>query len=250
MGLMNKKEVKSCKRGEVWVSAILYTLIIIAAMILILKIGVPILEKIKDRSSFSNAKTTMLSIDKTINEVANEGEGSQRIIPIDVKDGKISIKNNEITYELKTKTNVMESRSDQNFGNLKISSNSNVKTFETNLSYIMQTSIDGDIFNVSIKKIGSENNFSNINTNNLIESIWYNGEKLNGTFTFTLNEDSNTETGNGYTIMNPQGNNINLGKASVIAHINSSNNAGEYELEFTLESFADFLSVEIKDINS
>lgn len=235
------------KKGEVWVSAVLYILIIMSAIILVIKIGVPMIEKMSDKSSFSNSKSTMLSIDKTINEVANEGEGSQRVIPVDIKDGKISIKNNEISWEIKTKNDIMESRSDQNFGNLKISSNSNVKTFETNSSYIMETTIEGDVFNVSMKKIGSESNYSNFNTSELIEGIWYNGEKLNGTFSFTINGDVSTETGNGYTIMVPSGNNTNLGKASVVAHINSSEK--EYELEFTLESFGDFLSVEIKDIN-
>ena len=240
------RRINSSKKGEVWVSAILYTLIITAAVILVLKIGTPMLEKMKDRTSFENSKSTMLSIDKTINEVANEGEGSQRIIPIDVKDGKIMIRDNEISWQLKTKTDIMNSRSDQNFGPLRISSNSNVRTIETNSSYIMQTEIEGDIFKVSIKKIGSKTNYTSINTSELIEGVWYNGEKLNGTFTFTINDDDLTKEGNGYTEMFPSGNNTNLGKASVIAHINSTTE--EYSLEFTLESFADFLSVEIKDI--
>lgn len=243
--MKNKNNMR--KKGEVWVSAILYTLIITSAIVLVIKIGVPMIENMSDKSSFSNAKSTMLSIDKTINEVANEGEGSQRVIPVDIKDGKIFIKNNELSWEIKTKNDIMESRSDQNFGNLRISSNSNVKTLETNSSYYMETSIEGDIFNVSMKKIGSLTNYSNLTTSELIEGMWYNGERLNGTFTFSIDGDVTTEKGNGYTIMNPMGNNTNLGKASVIAHINSSSK--EYEIEFTLESFGDFLSVEIKEIN-
>lgn len=238
------------KKAEVWVSAILYTLIITSVIIMIIKIGGPIIDNMKDKTSVSNAKSTMISLDTVINEVANEGEGSQRIVPVEIKNGKITIKNDEISWELKTKTDVMESRSDQNFGNLKISSNSNVKTIETDTSYIMETSIEGDVFNLSIKKIGSETNFSSLNTSELIEGVWYKGEKLNGTFKFTINDDIDTETGNGYTMMIPSGDNNNLGKASVIAHINSTSvEFKEYELEFTLESFADFFTVEIKKIN-
>lgn len=242
---MNKSNNRR-KKGEIWVSAVLYTLIITAAIILILKVGVPIIEKMKDKTSFSNAKETMLGIDKTINDIANEGEGSQRIIPIEIKNGKITLKNNEISWTLETKTNIMESRSSENFGNLKVSSNANVNTIEYNDSFTLETTIEGDQFNVSLKKIGSEQNYSNITTSELINSIYYDGERLNGTFNFSINNDDSTSSGTGYTKMIPNGDNNNVGNAKVIAHINSTN--AEYDLEFTLESFADFLTVELKNV--
>ncbi|MBR9690379.1 hypothetical protein GOV08_01715 [Candidatus Woesearchaeota archaeon] len=235
------------KKAQIWISAVLYILIITSSIVLILKVGIPLLEKMKDRSSFSNAKETMLQIDRTIQEVANEGEGSQRILPVDIKDGKIKIDNNEIAWELKTKSQVLDERSSINFGNLIVSSNANVKTYEFSDHFVMQTEIEGDIFNVSMEKIGSENNFSSINTSNIIRDVYYNGERLGGSFNFLVNGDVSSGTGNGYTKMIPAGNNTNLGKAKVIAHINSSSYT--YDLEFTLESFADFLSVELKNVN-
>jgi hypothetical protein len=193
----------------------------------------------------------MLTIDKTISEVASEGEGSQRIIPIEVKDGKITISQNEILWELKTKTEVLDERSDQKFGNLVISSNANVRTMETETDYIMQTSIDNDIFNVSIKKIGSESNFSNISTDAIIDSVYYNDEKLDGTFNFLVNGEAGSGEGEGYTKMIPSGNNTGLGHAKVIVHINSTSPPYyEYDLELTLESFADFLTVELKNVKT
>ena len=234
------------KNGEIWVSAILYVLIISVAIVLIIQIGVPIIDKMKDRTSFSKAKETMLAIDKTISEVANEGEGSQRVLPVEVKDGKITIDPNGISWELNTKTEVLDERSSLQFGNLVISSNANVKTSETNDSYIMQTSIDGDIFNVSIRKIGSESDFSNISTDSLITAVYYAGEKLEGAFNFSVNGVQASKTGTGYTKMAPSGNNTGIGRAKVIAHINST--AYEYDLELTLESFADFLTVELKNV--
>ena len=234
------------KKAQVWISAVLYILIISASIVLILKVGVPVLEKMKDRSSFSKAKESMLAIDRTIQEVASEGEGSQRIIPVDIKDGKLIISNNKLIWELKTKTEVIDTRTSINFGRMVISSNANVKTRESNGNYIMQTEIEGDIFNVSIKKIGSEDNFSNISTKDLIQAVYYDGEKLNGTFNFTINDNPSTGTGTGYTKMLPAGNNTNLGRAKVIAHINSSQ--FEYDLEFVLTSFADFVTVELKNV--
>lgn len=234
------------KKGDIWVSAIMYILIISLAIVMIIKVGMPIIDKMKDKSSFDKAKETMLVIDKTINEVANEGEGSQRIIPVEVRDGKIILNPDEIGWELQTKTQVLDERSNIRYGNLMISSNANVKTIETNQSYIMQTSIEGDIFNVSIRKIGSKDSYSNITTSDLIESIYYDGEKLNGTFNFLVNSDSDSGIGTGYTELIPSGNNTGLGRAKVIAHIEST--PYTYDLEFTLESFADYLTVELKNV--
>lgn len=240
------RNIKNSKNAEVWVSAILYILIITLVIVLILKTAVPIIEKMKDRSSFNKAKESMLTIDKTISEVANEGEGSQRIVPVDVKDGKIIINNNEISWEIETKTEVLDERSSVDFGNLKISSNANVKALETENSYIMQTTIDGDIFNVSVKKIGLESNYSAINTTSIIESVYYDGQLLDGEFNFLVNGDEDSSEGNGYTKMIPAGNNTGLGRAKVLAHVNNSDY--EYDLELTLESYADFLTVELKNV--
>ena len=238
--------MRKSKNAQIWISAVLDILIISSSLVLILKIGVPILDGMKDKSSFSNAKQTMLTLDKTIQEVASEGQGSQRIIPVDVKDGEIRIGSNEIVYEMKTKTEIIDERTSINLGNLVVSSNANVKTWEQNNLYIMQTSIEGDIFNVSIKKIGSRSNYASINTTDLIQSVYYDGEKLDGNFSFSINGDSQSTTGTGYTEMIPDGNNTNLGRAKVIAHINST--VFEYDLEFTLESFADFLTVKLKNV--
>ena len=45
--------------------------------------------------------------------------------------------------------------------------------------------------------------------------------------------------------MIPPGNNSNLGSAKVIAHMNTG--FGDYDLEFTLQSYADFLTVNVKN---
>ena len=78
------------KKGDIWVSAILYVLIISLSIVLIINVGGPIIDKMKDSQSLAKSKEIMLTIDKTISEVANEGEGSQRIIPLEVKDGKMT----------------------------------------------------------------------------------------------------------------------------------------------------------------
>ena len=48
--------------------------------------------------------------------------------------------------------------------------------------------------------------------------------------------------------MVPSGNNTNLGRAKVVAHMNST--FAEYDLEFVLESYSDFVTVKVKNFNA
>jgi hypothetical protein len=109
----------------------------------------------------------------------------------------------------------------------------------------METGIKNDTFKIRIKKIGNESSWSNMNTSDLIEFISFNDNKLNGTFSFSVNGESASTNGTGYTKMIPEGNNTNLGRAKVVAHVNSD--FGEYDLEFILESYADFVITRIKN---
>ncbi|MBN1502987.1 hypothetical protein JW930_05575 [Candidatus Woesearchaeota archaeon] len=233
------------KKGQVWVSAILYTLVAAMAIVIILQTGIPILSRFKDQATFTKTKDVMLNLDKHITEIAREGEGSQRVVTIDITDGKLIVDNNQIVWELETKNKLIDPRTSQIEGNLIITSNANVQTIETDNDFIMQTQIKNDTFSVNISKIGSRNNWMDINTSSLLNYISFNDNMMNGTFNFSLNYDPSSTSGNGYTEMIPSGNNSNLGKAKVVAHINSS--FAEYELEFVLESYADFLIARVKN---
>jgi hypothetical protein len=240
--------MKTNKRGEVWISAVLYTLIAVLALVLILEAGLPILERLKDRATFTKTKDVLLNLDKHIEEVANEGEGSQRIVSLEVKEGNLRFTNNQVTWEMETKNQLVDPRTSTTVGNLIITSNANVNTYETEDSYIMETNIENDTFAVKVFKRGSRSAWVDINTSDLIDYVSYNGVKMNGTFMFTLNNDPDSALGNGYTEMIPSGNRTNLGRAKVVAHVNSS--FAEYDLELVLESFTDFVSTRIKNFEA
>ncbi|MBU0757736.1 MAG: hypothetical protein KKF44_06720 [Nanoarchaeota archaeon] len=233
------------KKAEVWISAILYTLVATMALILILEAGVPILERLKDTTTFTKTKEALLNLDEHIQAVANEGEGSQRVVNLDIKDGKLSVVDNQIVWEFETKSRIVDPRTSQNIGNLVITSNANVRTYETEDNFVVQTSIKNDTFTVRINKTGSEENWQEINTSNLIDRMSFNDNILDGTFSFSINNVPESTIGLGYTMMVPPGNNTNLGRAKIIAHVNST--YAEYDLEFTLESYADFLITKVKN---
>jgi hypothetical protein len=239
--------LKRCKKGNLWVSAIIYTLVAVFTVTLILNTGVPLLSEMKDRSVFEKVKEIMLEVDGQFTDLASQGEGSQSRLGLDIKEGEVSISDNEIIWEIETKQALMSPRSSTTLGNLIVASNANVNTIELDDYYIMQTRMKNDTFTVVINRHGTEAGWTFFNTSQIIENISYNGEDMGGSFIFSIGEIANSTNGTGYITMYPSGNHSHLGSAKVIAHINST--FAEYDLEFSLESYADFLTTRLINVN-
>ena len=234
------------KKSQIWISVIIYTLVSVLALVLILNTGIPILTEMKDRAVFSKIKDVMLDLDRHITEIANQGEGSQATVSFEIRDGEVIFTDNQLMWELETKSKIVSPRTKTVLGNLIISSNANVRTYELSDSYMMNTTIEDDSFSVKINKKGTSTSWEYYNTSEIIEYIQYNNYQIDGSkFNFNLNNNITSARGTGYTKMVPNGNNTNLGRAKVIAHMNST--FAVYDLEFTLESYSDFVTVRVKN---
>ena len=225
-------------------SAILYILIATVAMVIILQAGIPLLNKMKDRTTYTKIKDTMQGLDQQIEDIASEGSGSQRVIPIEVRGGNVKVEGEKLTWQLETKTAVIEPRSKMDFGNLDIYSNIDVSNEETNYSYILENSR----IKVNISKFDNEE----ITTSEIINEIVFkeNSEVITGGFEFSLTGCSGSDQGFATTEMNPPTNNPKTDSASVIVHMKSNGAAcyGSYDLVLTLDSFADFIKVDLKNL--
>ena len=244
------KKVK-CKNAQIWISSILYILIVIAVMVIVLEVGTPILNNLKDRAAFEDMKSNSQVIDSYIKTVASEGPGSQRIIPLDIKKGKLYVNNDKLIWELPVTSRVLEPRTRIDFGNLAfvgLSSNSTVSAYESedNCYYI----IENGILRVNLTVFGNktknnENCSTDINTSKIVNSVYSikEGRYLNGKLNFFLSPDKSTQIGTGYSELDNSGD--LLGSAFVIYHINSSNY--DYTFEIGLESSTDFLVTKLDD---
>jgi hypothetical protein len=237
--------MKLAKKSQIWISVIIYTLVALLALVLILNTGVPILTEMKDRSVVSKVKDTMIELDKQITTVANQGEGSQAVVSFEIRDGELKFADNQLIWEIETDSKIVAPRTSTRSGNLIIASNANVNAFELNDSYLLENTLKNNTFSVRINKRGSKTSPVAFTTSQLIDYVSFNGNKMEGQFRFELNGDNSSTAGIGYTEMIPVGNNTNLGKAKVIAHMNT--NSSYYDLVFTLESYADFLTVNVKN---
>ncbi len=238
--------MRSNKKAQVWVSAIIYTLVAILALVLILNTGIPVLTEMKDRATFEKTKDIMQDLDSQITEIANQGIGSQATVSFDIKEGEIKFQNNQLVWEIETKSEIISPRSSTKSGNLIIASNANVRTIETDDFFIMESYIENDTFRFAANKKGSKDNHVAFNVSQIVQNISYNGNNMNGDFVFSLNDEQSSKNGTGYIEMVPSGNNTNLGSARIIAHMDTE--FAYYDLVFTLGSYADFVTVNVKNI--
>lgn len=99
------------KRGDIWVSAVLYLTLGVIAIALILGAAIPFVNKMKDRNTIAQTKEVLATLDETIRLVANEGPGSQReLSPFTIGAGKLTVDaaTEEIKWEMETEAVTQE----------------------------------------------------------------------------------------------------------------------------------------------
>ena len=228
------------RRAQLWISAVLYILITAVIMVIILEALTPVIENLKDKSIFVRTRDTFLSLNQYIKEVSIEGQGSQRVVPIEIQKGELMVQDNEIKWKMPTNANILEPRSTVDLGNVLVIANGDVDAYEDNNTFVMANS--KTFFRFS--KFGSPTNFTNFSSSSIINQTAYkNGNALvnvSPSFDFYINDSDKNFAG--YSILPKAGN--DLGEAKVLVHVNST--AHEYDLIFTLESLADYVMVEMR----
>ena len=227
------------KKGQVWISAVLYFLIATVIITIMLEAGLPLVDQMKDKSIFSQTKNQFIEINQQIKEVGAEGEGSKRIIPIQIKKGELSVDDEKIQWEMDTKAKILEPRSIINLGDLTISSNTDVTAEEIGSTYVIENSF----IKATFTKYGSKSNLVAITSTNILQKIYNKKTETNtsGTFTFDYSGLTNMY---GYTEISAKGS--RLGEAIVTYYLYNSTNTTEtqYAIKFTLLSKTDFLKVD------
>lgn len=99
------------KKGDVWISAVLYMALGVIVLTIVLAAGVPMIQKMKDKNSFSQAKSVFYTVNENMKNVINEGPGSRRYMsPFEIKSGEFDIdeENNQVIWSMKTQAKMME----------------------------------------------------------------------------------------------------------------------------------------------
>jgi hypothetical protein len=87
------------KKGDIWISAILYFALGVVLLSIILAAGLPAINRMKDDFTVKQTKDLMINLDGNIRTVYHEGPGSQRIVNLDIGRGEFLIKEDQEVVE-------------------------------------------------------------------------------------------------------------------------------------------------------
>ena len=229
------------KKGAIWVSAVIYVLIGVVVLTVVIEAGVPLIKKLQERSDVNRARNTFTAIDQQIQEVAKEGQGSQRVVPLEISEGTVRVEDNKLRWKIETTSKIIEPKTRVELGNLVIASDVDVSAAEHASSFIIQNSK----ILVNFTKLGSQSNQTTVNTSALMNYVTFKdtGASTTGTFTFFINQNSSSTTGTGYTELLQSG--TGLASATLKTHVNST--IYDYDLLLSLDSKADFIRATIEN---
>ncbi|QQG38923.1 MAG: hypothetical protein HYS32_00450 [Candidatus Woesearchaeota archaeon] len=139
------------KKGDIWISAVLYIGIGIVILVVILSASMPLIRKARDENVISQTRQVMLELDDNIRTVIGEGAGSQRVFSVEIGRGELFINdlNNSISWSLETNAEVAEAGSVVHFGNLDLLNLKQAEGFLVTLSLSYNNT--ADIINVENK---------------------------------------------------------------------------------------------------
>ncbi len=142
------------KKGDIWISVVLYLGLGVLALTLILSAGMPLIDKLKDKNVIAQTKSLMQVVDENIRTVTTEGPGSRRFLsPFEVRKGDLRVESNRIWWQMRTPVKIMEVGILSKEGSLSLAEN------ETNIvnEYLMDIYLDYD----SIAKLNLVSEYAN-----------------------------------------------------------------------------------------
>jgi len=99
------------KKGDIWVSAVIYIALGIIILSIVLAVGIPAIQKMKDNYVAKQTKEIMFNIDENIRSVYNQGPGAQTQIKVKVGKGELNIDSeasDSIEWSMRTKALLSE----------------------------------------------------------------------------------------------------------------------------------------------
>jgi hypothetical protein len=231
------------RKAEVWVSAILYIMIITVVLVIVLNAGVPMLEEMKDKTVFTRSKNTFLALNEQIIDVSEEGTGSQRVVPIEIEKGSLELNDGALKWNMRTDAKILESGQQIELGNLYITSNADVSARSYTSNYTLEnTYLTAGFTKCEDRSVCTFNQTGMLKT--LIFKNTETGTQTTASQLFQVDFGSGSWSYPGYSVLQDSG--TDLGAARVLYYINNTNASYYTIIEFSLETNRDFIEVRIR----
>lgn len=237
-------------KGVSLIMGVLMIAIMISATAVVYQVGYPVVEKMQCAALTSKMQSTFVKLDQVLQEAASGGRGSKRLINLKIDEGKLTIDtaNDIIYWDHKCAAPVISPRSSQRYGNIVIGVGLD------SMAYSGTCTIGGTVYDSYVlenahikacfKQIGSSSSHDSYQTSDVLLGVyqkdtaqWIPLESM----TITIDGNSSSKTGSGYTKITQTGDNLPYGE--VVAYLESDYQNIDYNIHFILESGADFLTI-------
>lgn len=231
-------------KAQIWVSAILYILVITVVMVLVLNAGVPIIKDLQDKTVFTRSKNAFLNLNQHISEVSEEGIGSQRVVPIEIEKGSLELRDGSLKWDMKTNAKILESGQQIELGNLYISSNADVSSFSYDTNYTLEnTYLRAAFFRCEDRSVCIFNESGMLMQLEFKDPDTGVPAKASGLFKFYFGPEADWDWP-GFSVLEDAGS--SLGAARVLYYVNNTNASYYTVVEFSLGSNRDFIEARIR----
>lgn len=233
-------------KGIIISTEVIFLAIVVTMVFLVYTMASPMIYSMQAASVFEQTKSFMLDLDDAIQDVASQGKGSRTTLSVTMGAGTLVLDEelDTLKWTLETDSMIVSPRSMQQIGNLIVGANLDVRAYENQSldAYVLEN----QHLIVNLKDIGSESSYQTYNTSDILMGVynkdldtWMDLERLE----ISIDNSPDSMNGTGYTEIVLEGNTLPRGQ--VKAHISTPyvflNN---YSITFTLESGADFLTIE------
>jgi|GEM_PF-1466461 len=231
------------------ISLILVAVISIASIVLVLRIGNPLLERIEETSTFSEAKDIMNQINSAVKEVSYEGNGSSRKLNILVKGGEYRVLPDEdsIVYQMESRYELFSKGMWKSEGDLVISTGADVSAYEADVTGDGKDELvlENSYVLFAVNKTGNETDPEPLNTKYLIKKLRIKDSNYNVTPTdssIKVIDLPDSSLGTGYTKLLGTGSHLNEGRIK----LSMTTDSGEsYQITYTLGAKSDFVRASV-----
>jgi hypothetical protein len=227
------------------ISAIIFIGLTLAVMVIVYNAGMPVVLRMQHAAAVERMKGMFSDIDKIVEDVASEGNGSRRTASLRFDIGKFTVNgsSDKLYWDFDSETVIASPRTSTSFGNVVFGSELETSAYEGNYQGTEAYILENEHIRAYFRKIGSPSSPQAYSTSQLLLGIyqkdlaqWMPLQNLE----LSLDGQESSKSGTGYTALEQPG--ADLPYAMVSAYMNSG--YANYFLNFTLESGADFLEIE------
>lgn len=231
------------------ISEAVFVAIAVVMVFLVYSMSAPVIASMHASSVFEQTKSLMLSIDGAIQDAASQGRGSRSTLYVTTGGGELVLDEEQDTlkWTFPTDAQIISPRSMTRAGNLVMGSELRTMAYENESAGAY--ALENERLIVHIMKAGSVSSPVPYNTSSLLMGVynkdlraWMNLSRLE----ISVDGEPSSTNGTGYTQLSETG--YALPRGQVMARISTGYEfMHNYTVIFSLESGADFLTVEVEE---